>query len=367
MKIALVHYWIVNWRGGEKVLEALVKLFPDADIYTHIYDPALLAESPLSGKKILTTFIHRLPFARNLYQKYLPLMPIALEQLDLSGYDLVISSESGPAKGVIVPPGTAHVCYCHTPMRYVWDMYHDYLATAGWFTRVMMRPLIHYLRLWDRLSADRVDHFVANSHFVARRIQKFYRRDATVIHPPIELDDFSVSSTNENFYLMVGALVRYKKADLAVRAFNRSGLPLVVIGDGELFDELKATANPNITILGRQSRMVILDHYRRCKALLFPGIEDFGIVPLEAMATGKPVIAYAKGGALETVVDRVTGLHFHEQTEDALLASVAAFERGDVVFDPASIRAHAARFDLAHFNAKLLHLLREKTGLPFNA
>lgn len=366
MRVAIVHYWFISWRGGEKVIEALVKLFPDADLYTHVVDKAALAASPLANKDVRTTFIQRLPFASKLYQKYLPLMPIALEQLDLSGYDLVISSESGPAKGVIVPPGTAHVCYCHTPMRYVWDMYHDYLATAGWFTRVMMRPLIHYLRLWDRLSADRVDHFVANSHFVAARIQKFYRRDATVIHPPIESTEFSLSSTHDGFYLMVGALVRYKKADIAVRAFNRSGLPLVVIGDGELFNELKSIAAPNVTILGRQSRAVILDHYQRCRALLFPGIEDFGIVPLEAMATGKPVIAYAKGGALETVVDRVTGLHFHEQTEDALLASVAALERGEVTFDPAAIREHAASFDIQHFNAKLLQLLREKTGLQFN-
>lgn len=366
-KVAIIHYWLMSWRGGEKVVEALVKLFPEADIYTHVYDRASIAASPLAGKSIRTTFIHRLPFAKKLYQKYLPLMPMALEQLDLSGYDLVISSESGPAKGVIVPPGTAHVCYCHTPMRYVWDMYHDYLATAGWLTRVMMRPLIHYLRLWDRLSADRVDHFVANSHFVAERIQKFYRRDATVIHPPIELEEFALSSTHDGFYLMVGALVRYKKADLAVRAFNRSGLPLVVIGDGELYDELKSIAAPNVTILGRQSRAVILDHYRRSKALLFPGIEDFGIVPLEAMATGKPVIAFAKGGALETVVDRVTGLHFHEQSEAALLAAVAALENGDVTFDPAAIRAHAASFDIAHFNARLLQLIREKTGLPVNA
>lgn len=362
-RIAIVHYWITSWRGGEKVLEALVKLFPDADIYTHVYDPDVVAASPLANRQIRTTFIHRLPFAKRLYQKYLPLMPMALEQLDLSGYDLVISTESGPAKGVIVPPGTAHICYCHTPMRYVWDMYHEYLAHAGWFTRLMMRPLIHYLRMWDRLSADRVDHFIANSAFVARRINKFYRREAQVLYPPIKIDEFTLSKGHEGFYLIVGALVRYKKADLAVRAFNQRGLPLVVIGDGELFNEIKAIAGPNVKVLGRQSRAVILDHYRRCKALVFPGIEDFGIVPVEAMATGKPVIAFGKGGALETVIDGVTGLHFHEQTEAALIEAIGRMESGEVYFDPLAIRAHAATFDMPHFRQQLLAFIEAKTGL----
>lgn len=363
MKIALVHYWLVSWRGGEKVLEALVKLFPDADIYTHVYDPEVIAASPLAGRVLRTTFIHRLPFAKRLYQKYLPLMPMALEQLDLSGYDLVISTESGPAKGVVLPPDVAHICYCFTPMRYVWDMYHEYLAHAGWLTRVMMRPLIHYLRLWDRLAADRVDHFLVDSAFVGARVKKFYRRESTVLYPPIEIDEFRISNEHEGFYLIVGALVRYKKADLAVRAFNQLGLPLVVIGDGELYAEIKSIARPNVQVLGRQSRATILDHYRRCRALLFPGVEDFGIVPLEAMATGKPVLAFAKGGALETVVDGVTGLYFHEQTEAGLIGAVNRVEHGEVTFDPAAIRAHAARFDIEHFNARLLCFIREKTGL----
>lgn len=362
-RIAIVHYWIMSWRGGEKVLEALAQRFPDADIYTHVYDPAVVAASPLAGRMIRTSFIHRLPFAKRLYQKYLPLMPIALEQFDLSGYDLVISNESGPAKGVVLPPEVAHICYCFTPMRYVWDMYHEYLAHAGWFTRLMMRPLIHYLRLWDRLSADRVDHFLADSAFVAKRIAKFYRREAEVLYPPIEIDEFQLSESHEGFYLIVGALVRYKKADLAVRAFNRLGLPLVVIGDGELYDEIKATAGANVTVLGRQSRAVILDHYRRCKALLFPGVEDFGIVPLEAMATGKPVIAFAKGGALETVIDGVTGLHFHAQDEDALMAAVRRIEDGEIRFHAGAIRTHAASFDIAHFNDNLSRIILERTGL----
>jgi len=362
-KIALVHYWLVSWRGGEKVLEALAQMFPDADIYTHVYDADVIASSPLAGKEIRTTFIHHLPFAKKLYQKYLPLMPIALEQLDLSGYDLVISNESGPAKGVVLPPHVAHICYCFTPMRYVWDMYHEYLQHAGWFTRLMMRPLIHYLRMWDRLSADRVDHFLVDSAFVGQRVAKFYRRESSVLYPPIVLSEFTLSPDHQGFYLVMGALVRYKKADMAVRAFNQLGLPLVVIGDGELFDEIKRISGPNITVLGRQSRAVILDHYQRCKALVFPGVEDFGIVPIEAMATGKPVIAYAQGGALETVVDGVTGLHFHEQTEASLSEAVKKIESGEVSFSAEVIRAHAARFDMPHFTAKLRQFIADRCGL----
>lgn len=363
MKIALVHYWLVSWRGGEKVLEALAQIFPEADIFTHVYDPVLIESSPIKGRRIQTTFIHRLPFARRLYQKYLPLMPIALEQLDLSSYDLVISNESGPAKGVILPPHVPHICYCFTPMRYVWDMYHEYLSHANWFTRLMMRPLIHYLRIWDRLSADRVDHFLVDSAFVGQRVRKYYRRESTVLYPPIELKEFELTKSNEDFYLVMGALVRYKKADLAVRAFNRLGLRLVVIGDGELYGELRTTAASNIVVLGSQPRSVVLDHYRRCKALIFPGVEDFGIVPLEAMATGKPVIAYAKGGALETVIDGITGLHFHMQTEEALMAAVQRLETGEITFDADRIRSHAAKFDLSLFSCQLRDFIRQHTGL----
>jgi len=360
LKVAIVHYWLVNWRGGEKVLEVLLEMFPQADVYTHVYCPEVIAASPLKGRQIRTTFIQSLPFAKKLYQKYLPLMPIALEQLDLSSYDLVLSSESGPSKGVVVPPEVAHVCYCHTPMRYVWDMYHEYLSHSGWATRWMMRPFIHYLRQWDRLSADRVDHFVANSDFVAKRIAKFYRREAAVVHPPIDFAEFQLSEADGGYYLVLGALVRYKKADLAVRAFNQLDLPLVVIGEGELYEEIRRLAGPKIKVLGRQSRASILEHYRGCRALVFPGVEDFGIVPLEAMATGKPVIAYGKGGALETVIDGVTGIHFREQTEAELIAAVQQLETGAVSFSPERIRAHAANFDVSRFRDRLMAFLSER-------
>lgn len=351
MKVAIIHYWLVGMRGGEKVLEALCELFPQADIFTHVYSPDAVSET-IKCHNITTTFIQKLPKSTQKYQFYLSLMPLALEQLDLRGYDLVISSESGPAKGVIVCPGTPHICYCHTPMRYVWDMYHDYLENAGRFTRLLMPPLIHYLRMWDLASVARVDHFVANSAFVAKRIEKHYRRDAVVINPPVSVEDFFISDLTDDFYLMVGQLVRYKRADLAVEAFNQSGRRLVVIGDGEHLENIKKSAGTNVTVMGRQPLAVIREHYSKCKALIFPGVEDFGIVPLEAMASGRPVIAYRKGGALETVVEHQTGLFFNEQTVESLNDAVARFESIYSVFDPKAIRRHAGSFDKESFKRK---------------
>ncbi|MBT7206015.1 MAG: glycosyltransferase, partial [Gammaproteobacteria bacterium] len=299
MKVAIVHYWFINWRGGEKVVEALLDLFPQADLFTHVYDESL-TEGKLKGRNITTTFISKLPGAKKHYQKYLPLMPIALEQLDLREYDLVISSESGPAKGIIISPDATHICYCHSPMRYVWDMYPDYVKTAGLLSRWLMRPLIHYLKIWDRLSADRVDYFIANSSFVAKRINKFYRRSAEVIHPPVDIDEFELNSEKSDFYLLLGQLTHYKRADLAVDAFLANGKKLIVIGDGEQYQSLKALENDRVKVLGRASWDECKNYLSKAKALIFPGVEDFGMVPVEAMACGTPVLAFAKGGALET-------------------------------------------------------------------
>lgn len=359
MKVALLHYWLVGMRGGEKVLEALCELYPDADIYTHVVDRENISDA-LKRHRIFTTFIQKLPRAKKWYQKYLPFMPMAMEQLDLTEYDLVISSESGPIKGVVTRPDAVHICYCHSPMRYVWDMYPDYLRSTGRITRFFMRPMIHYLKMWDYLSAARVDHFVANSQFVASRIRKFYRREAEVIHPPVAVEDFTHVEQQGDYYLLLGQLVGYKRADLAVKAFNQIDTPLVIIGEGEQFDELNRIAKPHIKILGRQPFSEIQHHYAHCRALIFPGVEDFGIVPLEAMASGRPVIAYGKGGALETVKDGVTGVYFHEQTETALLDAVRYFEAHQNQFDRHSIREWAEGFAKARFKEEMQTFIQGK-------
>ena len=352
LKVAIIHYWFVSWRGGEHVVEALCRIFPEADIFTHVLDRDVLPRD-LATRNIFTSFIDRLPFAKRWYKNYLPLMPLALEQIDLRGYDLVISSESGPAKGVLTGPGTLHVCYCHTPMRYVWDLYHDYLSQAGIFKRLMMAPLLHYLRQWDRLSADRVDYFIANSRNVALRIGKHYRREAEVIYPPVDVDAFEVSQVVEDFYLMVGQLVPYKRADLVVKAFSRCGKRLVVIGEGEQFSMLQNMAKENVKLMGWQPFEILKRYYSCCKALIFPGEEDFGIVPLEAMASGRPVIAFAKGGALETVINNKTGIFFFEQTEDAVIEAVKIFEESENCFFSKDIRAHASTFSKDRFEDEL--------------
>lgn len=362
MKIAIVHYWWLSNRGGEAVCLAISELFPSADIYVHVYNEQLLLRSLSSSFKgdIFGSLISRLPFAKKNYQKYLPLMPLALEQLDFSDYDLIISSESGPAKGVITRPDAVHICYCHSPMRYIWDMYHEYRNSAGRLIKLLFPFIAHRLRMWDRLSADRVDHFIANSSFVASRIRKFYRRESEVIFPPVNVSEFSAEEPREGFYLSLGQLVPYKRADLAVEAFNRLNLPLVVVGEGELHKELKAKAGPNIEVMGRQPFDVIRDLLQRCRGLIFPGVEDFGIVPVEAMASGAPVIAYAKGGALETVIDGETGIHFHEQTVEALMDAVGKLERGEVVFDPKVLRCHAEKFSKERFKQQIQQFIDER-------
>ena len=365
MKVAIVHYWLVRMRGGEKVLEAICELYPDADIFTHVVNPAKISET-INNHAISTTFINNLPWSRTHYQNYLPLMPIALEQLDLSEYDLIISSESGPAKGVITRPDALHICYCHTPMRYVWDMYHEYLNRQNIFKRLLMRPLLHYMRGWDFRSAARVDHFICNSNYVAQRVKKFYRRESTVIYPPVDTKNFSpelnIEEGDQDYYLLLGQLVRYKKADVAIQAFNDLGKKLLVIGTGEQLPELKKIANSNIEFLGWQNEEKIALHLRSCKALIFPGIEDFGIVPLEAMASGTPVIAYAKGGALETVVDQTTGILFDDQSAAGLSKAVARFETLEAQFDKKALVRHAQGFSKSRFKREMSAFINNKLG-----
>jgi glycosyltransferase involved in cell wall biosynthesis len=343
-----VHYWLVNGRGGEKVLEALCEMYPEADLFTHVYVPERVSEA-IKSHRVRTTFIQRLPKARTLYPYYLPLMPLALEQLDLRDYDLVISSESGPAKGVVARSDATHVCYCHSPMRYVWDLYHDYLSSHRAPVRWLMAPLLHYLRTWDAASAARVDAFVANSRNVERRVWRSYRRGSEVVHPPVDVEAFAIERKREDFYLVLGDLTAYKRVDLAIEAFNRIGRPLLVIGGGGHLARVRRMAGENVRVLGWQPDDVVREHYASCRALVFPGLEDFGIVPVEAMAAGTPVIAFRGGGALETVVDGKTGVFFESQTVDSLIETILRFEELEDDFDRDAIRAHARGFSKERF------------------
>jgi glycosyltransferase involved in cell wall biosynthesis len=352
VKVAIIHYWLVGMRGGEKVIEALCEMYPQADIFTHVYVPEMVSDR-IRQHRIIPTFINSLPRAARMYKTYLPLMPLALEQLDLRGYDLIISSESGPAKGIIPPPEAVHICYCHTPMRYIWNMYHDYRNGAGRLARLMMPALSHYLRMWDVTSSTRVDSFVANSATVARRINRYYRMNSVVIHPPVDTSAFSVAAPSElgDFYLMAGELVSYKRPDLAIRSFNEMKLKLVVIGGGEMLDEIRRIAGPTVTVMGSQPFGVLKLHYARCRALIFPGEEDFGMVPVEAMASGRPVVAFGRGGATETVAPGVTGVFFAEQTVEAISGAVKSLANMDI--DPAKISGHASKFGRAQFFDKM--------------
>jgi len=359
-RVALIHYWLVGMRGGEKVLESLCRMYPQAEIFTHVCDPARL--SPLlRAHRIHTTFIARLPFATRHYQKYLPLMPRALEFLDLTGFDLVISSEAGPAKGVIAPPDAPHLCYCHSPMRYIWDQYHVYHRNAGLLTRLVMPHLAHNLRVWDVTSAARVDGFIANSGHVQRRIEKYWRRPSEVVHPPVAVADFAPVTAGErgDFYLWAGELAPYKRPDIAIAAFNRLGLPLIVIGGPDKSRRrLGATARDNVRFLGHVDFDTLRHHLARCKALIFPGEEDFGILPVEAMASGRPVIAYGRGGVLDTVIDGETGLLFPEQTTDSLVAAIERFEADGMADLPGdALVRHAAGFDESRFQEGMGRIL----------
>lgn len=357
MRVAIVHYWLVTMRGGERVVEALLDLYPEADVFAHVADPAAI--SPRIAARLKgTTFVGRIPGAKRLYKNLLPLMPLALERLDLSDYDLVISSEAGPAKGVLPRSDALHVCYCHSPMRYLWVMPEGYLAELPRMLRPLAAWMLHRMRIWDVTTAARVDHFVANSTTVATRIRKFWRREATVVHPPVDLNRFAVAADGpDDAYLFASQLVGYKRADIAVRAFAGSDRTLLVVGEGSELAALRRIATPNVRFLGRVTDEELARLYARCRALVFCADEDFGIVPLEAMASGRPVIAFGRGGVRETVVDGVTGLFFHAQTADSLRATLDRFETMEARFDPAAIRRHAERFGRERFVAEMRTLV----------
>ncbi len=357
-RVAIVHYWLVTMRGGERVVEQLLRLFPHADLFTHVYAADGVSDL-IRGQRVTETFIGRLPGARRHYQKYLPLMPMALEQLDLTGYDLVISSESGPAKGVIVAPDATHLCYVHSPMRYLWDHYHQYRGTAGAVARAMMPWLFHRLRGWDVASAQRVDRLVANSRFIQGRITKSWGRRSAVVHPPVEVDLYTPVPPDQvtDRYLWVGQMTPYKRADIALDSFNQLGLPLLMVGTGEMAAELRRRAGPTIEIVERLDFNGLRRAYATCRALVFTAEEDFGIVPVEAMASGRPVIAYGCGGVLDSVVPQRTGIFFEEQNAGSLAEAVRTFEDWLPGFDPVAAVQQARRFAPAHFDAGILQAL----------
>jgi len=344
--------------GAEVVLEVLVEMYPQAPIHTSMYWPQVMPRR-YSSWDIHTSFLDRLPFVKRYHQPFLLLYPLAFENFDFTGYDLVISNKSGFCHGVITSPDTLHICYCLTPTRFLWD-YPGYARRERLrrLARLALPPFLNYLRLWDRAAANRVDHFVAISRTVQRRIAKYYRRDSAIIYPPVDTNKFTPSDSHGDYFLIVSRLVPYKRIDLVVRAFNELGLPLVIIGDGRDRDSLQALARSNIEFLGRVPDGKIGDYFARCRAFILPGLEDFCIAPVEAQAAGRPVIAYAAGGALDTVSEGVTGAFFYEQTPEALSKAIEEFD--EISYDPAVIRRHAERFDKRVFKEWLSAFIEEK-------
>ncbi len=353
MRAAIVHYWLVNMRGGEKVLEALCRLLPDAEIFTLYYDPERVSPF-LRSRRIQASFLNPL---RRHYRALLPLAPLALEHFDLRGYDLVISSESGPAKGVLTSAATRHICYCHTPMRYLWDLYPAYLHdwTRSGLARAVMAPLAHYLRMWDFASAARVNEFVANSANVQRRIFKTYRREACVIYPPVDVESF-YCNPSEEYYLILSELVRYKQLDYAVRWFTQTGRHLLVIGDGPEYRKLRSIGGGSVTFCGRIPDEELREILSRCRALIVPGEEDFGITAVEALASGKPVVALGRGGALESVPPE-GGVFYEDTSETALGQAIERFEAIEGAFVPSHLQRAAARFSPSRFDADMNGIL----------
>jgi len=353
MKIALVHDYLNQYGGAERVLQLLCKLFPDAPLYTTLYDEEATG-GVFKDVEIRTSFLQKFPLAKRYHHAFSFLMPIAFEQFDFSNYDLVLSVSSSFGKGIITKPGTNHVCYCLTPPRYLWDDAHKYLSEFRYpsLIKKLVPPVLSYLRIWDKEAALRVDRFIAISRFVQERIKKYYNRDSLVIYPPVDVSKFYIADDTEDYFLMVGRLVSYKKFDIAIRVFNELGWPLKIVGDGIEINHLKRIAKDNIEFCGLVDDVTLANLYAKAQALVFPQEEDFGIVPLEAMASGRPVIAYRGGGAVETVIEGKTGVFFNEQSEASLRKALETFDPQS--FNSADCRSRAQEFDTRIFQSNLL-------------
>lgn len=360
MKLALVHDHLIQDGGAEKVLRILQQIWPTAPTYTLFYDAKKFPD--FKNKEIKTSFLQKFPFALKKYQWYLPLMPTATESHNLSDYQVVISSSSAFSKGVVTSPGTVHICYCHTPTRYLWSDTHSYVSElrVPGFIKAALPPILSHLRMWDRAAADRVDLFVANSQNVRERIKKYYNHDSVVVHPPVETENFFISSEPKEYFLVGGRLVPYKRYDIIIQAFNRLGYPLKIFGSGPIENALKKTAKPNIEFVGRVSDQEQAKLYANCRAFLHPHEEDFGITQIEAMASGRPVIAYRKGGALEAIKEGVTGEFFDEQIWEDLADHLIRFNENK--YDPQAIRAYAEKFGVERFKKEIKELVDRFTA-----
>jgi glycosyltransferase involved in cell wall biosynthesis len=365
MKVAIVHDWLVTYAGAERVVEQMLNIFPEADIFSTVDFVPEEKRAFLKGKKVHTTFIQHLPGAKKHYRSYLPLMPLAIEQLDLSSYDLVISSSSCVAKGIITGPNQKHICMCYTPVRYAWDLQHQYLREAGldkgiksWIARI----ILHYIRLWDIRTSNGVDDFIAISRYIQKRIWKVYRREADIIYPPVDIEKFDLCEDKQDYYLTASRMVPYKKMKLIVEAFN--AMPdkkLIVIGTGPEYEKTKAIAKDNIEMMGYQPDDVLKDKMQHAKAFVFAAEEDFGITPVEAQACGTPVIAYGRGGALETVKDGETGCFFPEQTKESIIEAIKNFDAQQAI-TPEKCRKNAERFSIMRFREQLEDYIEMSLG-----
>ncbi len=364
MKVAFVHDYLNQWGGAERVLDALHEIYPDAPVYTLMYD-AERTRNHFSSWDIRTSFLQQ-PWIAKLRKYTLPFNPLAVESFNLSGFDVVISSSSGPGKGVITQPGTLHISYCHTPTLYLWSRTESYIKEQrlGKATEYIVRYILHKQRIWDRLAAERVDVWVANAENVRTRIKKYYRKDSAVIYPPVDRQRFSISKARNPYFLYISRLSGYKRPELVVDAFTKLKLPLVVIGEGDELLRLKSAGGPNITFTGWLPDKQVAEYMAKARALVFPVEEDFGIVPVESMAAGTPVIALSRGGALETIVEGITGLFFHQQTADSLISALRQFERLEHKFDPLKIRRHTERFDRKIFLDNMKRLV-EKSYIEY--
>ncbi len=364
MRIAIVHHWFVSRGGGERVAEVLAEMFPTADVFALVVDPKFIPDG-LFGRHLISSFLQRIPGAKRIHRHLLPFYPLAVEQLDLTGYDLILSSDSGPMKGVLTGPGTVHICYCHSPMRYVWDGYHAYLREMSPVARIPFALAAHYVRNWDYIAAQRVTRFVANSKYVAGRIARYYGRESTVLYPPVDTERGFIAEVPADYYLAVGRMVPYKRTEILIEACNRLRTPLHIVGSGPETKRLKAIAGPTIKFLGALNNDDLWHTYAHARALLFAAEEDFGIVPLESQACGRPVIAYGKGGALETVIGHSsatkakspTGVFFSEQTPESVMEGIRYFESIESDYSPGMIRQHAQQFDTTVFVQRLHEFL----------